>query len=264
LSTRLDDLARVRHALRAAEDALRPFTPGDIEYEEKSQGGDLLTAADLAVNDVLHDHLLREGEGWLSEETLDDRSRLGCRRVWVVDPLDGTRHFVDGTPEWSISVGLIEDGEPVLGGVLNPARGQMFLGALGLGVTLNGAQVGISRQNRLEGARVLASRSEVKRGEWARYQDAPFQVEACGSIAYKLGLVAAGMADATWTLVPKHEWDVAGGTALVCAAGGDVTHADGSRPLFNRPDPELPDLVAGPGPLLTELRERFPTFLLRR
>jgi myo-inositol-1(or 4)-monophosphatase len=264
LSTRLDDLARVRHALRAAEDALRPFTPGDIEYEEKSQRGDLLTAADLAVNDALHGHLLREGEGWLSEETLDDPSRLRCRRVWVVDPLDGTRHFVDGIPEWCISVGLIEDGESVLGGILNPARGQMFLGALGMGVTLNGTQVGVSRQSRLEGARVLASRSEVKRGEWGRYRDAPFQVEACGSIAYKLGLVAAGVADATWTLTPKHEWDVAAGTALVRAAGGDVVHADGSRPVFNRPDPELPDLVAGPAPLLNELRERFPAFLRKR
>jgi myo-inositol-1(or 4)-monophosphatase len=264
LSTRLDDLARVRHALRVAEDALRPFTPGDIDYQEKSHRGDPLTAADLAVNLALHGHLLREGEGWLSEETQDDASRLQCKRVWVVDPLDGTRHFVDGTPEWCISVGLVEDGEPVVGGILNPAKAQMVLGAVGLGVTLNGVQVAVSRQDRLEGARVLASRSEVKRGEWGRYHDAPFQLEPCGSIAYKLGLVAAGVADATWTLTPKHEWDVAAGAALVRAAGGEVVHADGSRPRFNRPTPEIPDLVAGPVALVADLREHWPTFLRKR
>jgi myo-inositol-1(or 4)-monophosphatase len=261
MSTRLDDLARLRHALRAAEDAIRGYTPGDVEYEEKSQRGDPLTAADLAANEALLGQLRRDGEGWLSEETEDEAARLQCKRVWVVDPVDGTREFVDGIPEWCISVGLVENGDPVAGGILNPATGQLFLGAIGLGVTLNGVQAGVTRLDRLAGARVLASRSEVKRGEWRRYQDAPFKLEPCGSVAYKLALVAAGLADATWTLVPKHEWDVAAGVALVLAAGGEVLHVDGSRPRFNRPKPELPDLMAGPLPLLTDLRERWPDLL---
>jgi myo-inositol-1(or 4)-monophosphatase len=264
VSTRLDDLARVRHALRAAEDAIHAYTPGDVQYQEKSRPGDPLTAADLAANEALQGHLLRKDEGWLSEESSDDGTRSECRRVWVVDPLDGTREFVEGVPEWCISVALVEDGEAVVGGILNPATSQLVLGAVGLGVTLNGVPTSVSRRDRLEGARVLASRSEVKRGDWRRYQDEPFTVEPCGSVAYKLGLVAAGLADATWTLTPKHEWDVAAGAALVRAAGGSVIHADGSQPRFNRPNPELPDLVAGPPGLVSDLRERFPALLEKR
>lgn len=119
---------------------------------------------------------------------------------------------------------------------------------------MNGALVGTTTRPHLDGAVVLASRSEVDRGEWERFADAPFHVVPCGSVAYKLGCVAAGLADATWTLVPKSEWDVAGGAALLCAAGGTVVHADGTVPRFNRPDPLLPDFLAGHPELLETFR----------
>lgn len=217
--------------------------------------GDPLTEADLAVDGVLRQMLPRSGEGWLSEETGDDRERLSCARVWVVDPIDGTQNFIDGVPEWCVSIGLVEDGIPVAGGILNPATGETVLGGSGFGVTLNGEVVSASRRRRgLAGAHVLASRSETQRGEWERYADAPFAVRPCGSVAYKMGLVAAGLADATWTLNPKNEWDVAAGAALVRAAGGTVLHADGSEPAFNSPDPSLPNFLAGPPLLLEELQ----------
>jgi myo-inositol-1(or 4)-monophosphatase len=104
---------------------------------------------------------------------------------------------------------------------------------------------------------VLASRSEVRRGEWERFADADFTVRPCGSVAYKLGLVAAGLADATWTLVPKNEWDVAAGAALVLAAGGAVMHADGRPARFNRRSPALPDFLAGPPALIADFRARW-------
>lgn len=213
-----------------------------------------MTAADLAANEVLFEILPSDGEGWLSEETADSPERLSKSRVWVVDPLDGTREFVDGIPEWCISVGLVEDGIPVAGGILSPPTGLLVHGSVEDGLFVNGEPVQGSSQDRLDGAVILASRSEWKRGEWDRFETAPFDVIPCGSVAYKLGQVAAGLADGTWTLVPKHEWDVAGGAALVLASGGVLLHADGTRPRFNQANPKLPNFLAAKEGLLAEFR----------
>jgi myo-inositol-1(or 4)-monophosphatase len=193
----------------------------------------------------LREALLREGEGWLSEESADDLARLKKQRVWVVDPLDGTLEFVAGIPEWCISIGLVEEGRAVAGGVANPATGETFLGSLESGLTYNGKPARASVRTTLEGAVVLASRSEVYRGEWGAFLKASFIVRPMGSVAYKLALVAAGLADATWTLTPKHEWDVAAGVALVEAAGGFVECLDKSAPTFNNQSPLFPGLIAG-------------------
>lgn len=255
---RSSDLERIREALGRAAEAVRPFSPGSVEWEAKAERGDPVTEADLAIDRVLRGFLPREGEGWLSEETVDDRSRLRARRVWIVDPLDGTREFIQGIPEWSVSIGLIEEGEPVAGGILNPSTDTLVLGAVGHGVTLDGEPVSLAgRPTSLGRARVLASRSEVGRGEWDRYADAGFEVVPCGSVAWKLAQVAAGLADATWTLVPKHEWDVAGGAALVRSAGLELGLADGSDRRFNAADPKLPNFLAGPSGLLEEFRARW-------
>jgi myo-inositol-1(or 4)-monophosphatase len=241
--TAADDLSRIEAALAAAAEALLPFTPGHIEASMK-QGNDPVTAADLAVNDVLASLLPRPGEGWLSEETADSEERLAARRVWVVDPVDGTREFVMGIPEWCVSIGLVIDGRPVAGGIMSPAAGHTILGSVDDGVTLNGVAVQTTRTDDLAGCLVLASRSEVRRGEWARFFSTPISVRNMGSVAYKLGCVGAGLADATWTLVPKHEWDVAAGAALVFAAGGMCFGPDGEAFVFNEPDPVLPGFVA--------------------
>jgi myo-inositol-1(or 4)-monophosphatase len=198
---------------------------------------------------VLREILVRDGEGWLSEESADDLSRLTREQVWVVDPLDGTREFVEGIAEWCISIGFVECGQAVAGGILNPATGEKIVGSLGGGVTYNGRAARASLRSKLSGALVLGSRSESKRGEWKRFEGAPFTVRPMGSVAYKLGLVAAGKADATWTLVPKNEWDVAAGTALVMAAGGFVRRLEGPPPVFNNRSPLMTGLIAG-GPNL--------------
>jgi len=246
------DLERIGEALERAKAALQRFTPGDVESRFK-QGDDPVTEADTTIDTLLRELLPRDGEGWLSEETRDDHSRLGRRRVWVVDPLDGTREFVTGIPEWCVSVGLVVDGEPVAGGLLNPATGETILGARGLGVTLNGQPARVSARPSLAGATVLASRSEVKRGEWQGYREELFAIRPTGSVAYKLGLVAAGRADATWTLTPKHEWDVAAGVALVLAAGGAIVTGAPAETRFNRETPKLSRLIAAPPGLLPEI-----------
>lgn len=240
---RQDDLKRIDQALDAAAEALGPFTPGTITSTLKD-GGDPLTAADTAVNDAIHAALAQDGEGWLSEETADNPSRLSHRRTWIVDPIDGTREFIQGIPEWCVSIGLVEDGVPVAGGILSPAAGQRILGSVETGVTLNGVEVQVRRRDSLAGALVLASRSEVKRGEWDRFFATEISIRNMGSVAYKLGLVAAGLADATWTLVPKNEWDVAAGAALVAAAGGELCDLSGQPRRFNQANPKMTGFVA--------------------
>src|SRR3984885_14202894 len=213
-----ETLERIHAALEAAREVLNRFTPGAIETEYKV-GHDPVTEADRAVDAILRKTLLRAAEGWLSEETVDDFTRLDKQRVWVVDPLDGTREFVAGIPEFCVSIAMVENGIPIAGGICNPATNETFVGSLESGVTYNGRPVKSSQRAKLHGASVLASRSEMKRGEWDAFKGTELNVKAMGSVAYKLALVAAGLADVTFTLTPKNEWDVAAGAALVTAAG---------------------------------------------
>lgn len=256
-------LLRIQAGLEAAMEVLQGFRAGAMRAEHKSGGRGPVTEADRAVDQVLARILPREGEGWLSEESQDDPSRLSRHRVWAVDPLDGTKEFVEGIPEWCVSVGLVEDGRAVAGGIANPATGEIVLGALGHGVTYNGRPARVSDRKSVEGAVVLASRSEVSRGDWERYRDAPFTVKPMGSVAYKMALVAAGLADATWTLAPKHEWDVAAGVALVLAAGGHARTLDGSPLVFNQPRPWLSGLAAYPEALAAGLAASLTPLLIR-
>lgn len=242
-----DILERIQSAIHAAAEVFARFTPGQIEAEYKA-GHDPVTEADRALDAVLRHTLLREGEGWLSEESVDDPSRLEKSRVWVVDPLDGTREFVLGLPEFCASIAFVEDRRAVAGGIFNPATKETIIGAIDSGVFYNGQPAQPSQRTSLKGAVILASRSEVKRGEWQQFADGEFQVRPMGSVAYKLALVAAGRADVTFTLTPKHEWDVAAGAALVESAGGFVATLDCAPLRCNQHKPLLSGLLAsGPG-----------------
>jgi myo-inositol-1(or 4)-monophosphatase len=245
-----DILARIEAALEAARSVFARFTPGAIETEYKI-GHDPVTEADRALDAVLRENLLSDGEGWLSEETADNPSRLGKERVWIVDPLDGTREFVKGIPEFCVSIGFAENGKPVAGGIYNPATKETFLGSSDTGVLYNGQPSRPSQRTTLDGALILASRSEVKRGEWKQFENSSFKVQAMGSVAYKLALVSAGLADITFTLTPKNEWDVAAGAALVLSAGGFVSTLERTALTVNRRDPLLSGLLAS-GPLLKD------------
>jgi myo-inositol-1(or 4)-monophosphatase len=238
-----DILERIAAAIEAARTVFARFTPGEIETEYK-KGLDPVTEADRALDAVLRQNLLREGEGWLSEETTDEPSRLTKSRVWVVDPLDGTREFVQGIPEFCVSIGFVENGRSVAGGICNPATNETILGAIDCGVTYNGRPARPSQRTTIEGSTILASRSETKRGEWQQFLSSAYDIRPMGSVAYKLGLVAAGKADITFTLTPKNEWDVAAGAALVQSAGGYVATLDNEPLRCNRRNPLLAGLLA--------------------
>lgn len=250
-----DILRRIERALADASKVFARFTPGEIAAEYKAHL-DPVTEADRALDAVLRKNLLRDGEGWLSEESRDDLSRLAREWVWVVDPLDGTREFVEGIPEFCASIAMVHEGRAVAAGICNPATGETFLGSVESGLKYNGTPGRASERSDLKGAVILASRSETKRGEWKKFGDAPFRVQPMGSVAYKLARVAAGLADATFTLVPKHEWDIAAGVALVESAGGYARPLDREEFALNQKSPLLPGLVAC-GPRLRDALLEF-------
>jgi myo-inositol-1(or 4)-monophosphatase len=255
------DLDRIVAALVAGGKIYRSKSIENLHIHKK-RGGDSVTDAELQVNQLLFEMLVKDGDGWLSEETVDNKDRLQRSRIWLVDPLDGTKEYIKGIPEWCISIGLMEDGRFVAGGIFNPQTDELIYGSREIGVVCpsgwsHSAEMKVLPREAL----VLASRSEVKRGEWKRFSQGRFQTLAMGSVAYKLALVAAGKADATWTLAPKNEWDVAAGVALLLFAQGHVLTTDGLPPTFNRTPPLFPGLVGFSAAGLERLRP-FLKFVL--
>jgi myo-inositol-1(or 4)-monophosphatase len=221
----------------------------DVGYKDAERDNPV-TEADTQA-DACIKRIVREAfpeDGWLSEETRDSHERLSRRRCWIVDPLDGTKEFVQHIPELCVCIALVEDGSPIVGISFNPITDEMFSGARGRGLTLNGAPSHTSSTADLRQARILASRSEDKRGEWDPFKP-HMRVELTGSVAFKLALIAAGRADGTFSLTPKHEWDVCAGAALIEAGGGRITDCYGEPLRFNREKPLLPGIIATNAPL---------------
>lgn len=252
-SAQLRDLERAERALHVGMELALQHARAGVEVEYKD-GGSPVTIADREIDVLLRRELVEAGDGWLSEESPDDGARLGCERVWVVDPLDGTRSFVNGRKDYSVSIALLVDGKPVLGAVGSPANGVTVIGGPGHGLQVEG-QPEWQLRSVPDRPRVVMSRSEMKHGE-AKHLEGKLPLQPVGSAAYKLALVAGGFADATWTMWPKHEWDVAAGAALVLAVGGDVWLPRGGHLLWNRKRPRFVSFAAAQ-PGFRKLAERF-------
>lgn len=242
------DLRLATDAIRRAGAAVMRHYGTDMVVQHKGPDQPL-TVADLEADAMLRTTLTsaRPGYGWLSEETRDNPDRLQRSRVWIVDPIDGTRSFVAGLPEFSLSVGLAVDGAAMLGLVYNPVTDELYYAVRGGGafqVRRDGppARLRVGPQA-AERPTMLASRSEISAGAFAPFADR-FHVEPLGSTAYKLARVAAGLGDVFLSRGPKAEWDVCAGVLLVEEAGGRVTDTAGTRPAFNRPDPGMRGVLA--------------------
>jgi len=243
-------------AARAAGAIVRDFYDGGVAVDYKDSARDNpVTAADTQADACIRETVRGAfpHDGWLSEETADSRERLSRRRVWIVDPLDGTKEFVQHIPELCVCIALVEDGMAVLGVSFNPITDELFAAARGRGLTVNGVAAHTSATAELRQARILASRSEDKRGEWDAFKPR-LRVELTGSVAYKLALIAAGRGDGTFSLTPKHEWDICAGTALLEEGGGRITDCHGQPLRFNRERPLLPGLIATNAPLYEPIR----------
>jgi myo-inositol-1(or 4)-monophosphatase len=234
---------------REAGAAILRHYRGAVQAREKGHDSPV-TAADLEADAIIRGRIAAAfpDDGWLSEETADSTARLGKPRVWIVDPLDGTKEFIQHIPEFCVCIALVEHGQPVVAVEYNPAADRLYVASRGAGTTANGTPVHVSTTARLADAVVLASRSEDKRGEWDAFKPR-CRVRLTGSVAFKLAELASGRGDATFTLTPKNEWDVCAGTLLVEEAGGRVTGLDGAPLVFNQPLPLRPGLVASNGVL---------------
>jgi myo-inositol-1(or 4)-monophosphatase len=233
LDNLLEELDVLKKYVRQAGQEIFQMAAEGFETAYK-KNEDPVTTADIKADSILREGLTKDfpDTGWLSEETRDDFTRLDQKMVWIVDPIDGTKEFVSGIPEYAVSVALVENGQPILAAVYNPASKELFAAASGQGAWLN--EEPIEAEHELTAKPLLlASRSEIQRGEFEPFE--PFaQIHPCGSIAYKLALIAAGMADATFSLAPKNEWDIAAGVLLVNESGGNVTDKSGAPFSFNQ------------------------------
>jgi len=214
----------------------------------KKGGGDPVSEADIAVDVLLRDrlHAPRPDYGWLSEESEDSPARLDHRRLWIVDPIDGTRAFLEEREEFTVVAALVEDGRPLLGAVFNPATDEFFDAALGGGARLNGEAIAVSGRGEFDDARLLASARTVK-ATIDTMSRAPATYAAVNSVAYRMALVACGRYDATLSLGAKSDWDIAAADLIVTEAGGRATDAEGRTFVYNAAHPRHPSLaVANP------------------
>jgi myo-inositol-1(or 4)-monophosphatase len=246
------ELEVLQQAVRqAGQQVLKLATEGFETHIKKDRSP--VTTADLAVNQILHDVLLAAypHDAWLSEESPDDPRRLENKRVWVIDPIDGTKYFMRGVPQYAISVALVESHQPVVAVVYNPAADELFSAVRGMGAWLNGQRIHVTpaRDGR---PIVLVNPPALERGLF-RAIEAAAECRPMGSIAYTLALVAAGRADATLNLDGLNEWDVAGGVLLIEEAGGMVMDRNGSPLSFNQAKTTIRGILAADKDLLDRL-----------
>jgi myo-inositol-1(or 4)-monophosphatase len=230
-------------------------------YEIRNKGfHNPVTSADNASDTFLKDTLRDKfpDYGWLSEETLDSSDRLNKQRVWVVDPLDGTKEFIEGVAHFVVSIALVEDNDPVLGVLYNPVSKETFSAVKDSGAKLNGQPIQCSEVEKTKNMIILNSRSETRHGLWNKYQSAFKELRAIGSVAYKIGLTAAGKADIFASLRPKNEWDICAGHCIVREAGGDLLTLKGETIKYNQKKTIIkPGLYAGARSVLETLFNTF-------
>ncbi len=250
------DLALLKAALAEAADLARDFYKQGAAVWAKPDSS-LVTEADLAVDALLKERLgaARPSYGWLSEETRDDPARLAATRLFIVDPIDGTRAFVKRKPHWTICAAVVEKGTPVVAVVVNPLREQLFEAVIGAGARLNGEPIQATPRAELTGARLVgpgdAFRHRAGIAPWPAIERDNFS-----SLAYRLCNVAAGWRDGAVSLSLSHEWDIAAAQLIVTEAGGLSTELDGAAPRFNQPRPIVHGVVAAGPQLYPEIQAR--------
>ena len=248
----LADLALIREAAVAAGEVAVAMRAAGLERHKKADGTPV-TSADLAVDALLRETLTagRPDYGWLSEETADDPARLSRQRVFIVDPIDGTRAYIRDRPWWGVSIAVVENGRPIAGVVVAPDRGEVFEATQGGGARMNGKPIAASDTLDLEGAAMLADVQMMKHPAWPTPWP-QMRLESRNAIAYRLCSVACGEFDAMLALSPKSEWDMAAGDLIAVEAGCLVTDHKGRPLAYNQVKPTAPSLVCA-GPALHRL-----------
>jgi len=250
------DVAR-EAAQEAAEILIRHYEQGTRTWEKSEDNP--VTLADLESDAAIRERLAAAfpDDAILSEETVSDLSRVQQSRVWIVDPMDGTKEFTKKIPEFGVSIALVEDGEPVVGVIQNPPADVAVWATRGGGTFKNGRQVHVTDCTDLSQAVVIASRTEISRDQFAPYDGWFREIRPVGSIAWKLACVACGDGDLNISVAPKNEWDVCAGDVLVREAGGRYVDFDGNPRIYNQEKTLISaGMAAGSGVLLDTFFQR--------
>ena len=236
-----------KEAALEAGNLILNYYKADYEIRDKGYHNPVTTAdhaSDKRIKEILTQSF--PDYGWLSEETVDSKDRLKNQRVWVVDPLDGTKEFIEGVPHFVVSIALVENGLPIIGVLYNPVTRELFSAAKGKGARLNGKSIHCSTKNNLSDMIILNSRSETRKGLWNPYINTFGELKPIGSVAYKLGLTAAGEADIFASLRPKNEWDICAGNCIINESGGRLIDLYGNERKYNQDNTLIePGLIAG-------------------
>jgi len=237
------ELARLTEAVQKAGAKVREMVKSGFEVHTKPDRSPV-TTVDLEVNRILHDMQLREfpGDGWLSEESPDDPSRLSKERVWIVDPIDGTKALVNRLSEFCISVALIERGVPVVAAILNPTTGELFTAIRGGGLFMNGARLNLATPHPYDPV-IMVGAWEFRNSRWSVLAETT-RCRPMYSIAHALAMVAAGRVQAVLTIEPEHEWDVAAGVLLIEESGGRVGDGAAKPFVFNQALPKYQGVLS--------------------
>lgn len=250
------DLALLEQAARQAGRIAMEFWRRDPRAWDKGGDAGPVTEADLAVNDALHGQLTaaRPDYGWLSEESEADPSRLDAQHCFIIDPIDGTRAFIDGQDSFAHSLAVAQGDRIVAAAVYLPARDLCYTASVDGPALLNGAPIAPSR-HAMQGARVLTYRAATDPGHWRGGQPPPFRREFRPSLAWRLCLAAQGRFDAALSLRAVWEWDIAAGSLIAERAGAMVSDRRGGRMRFNSPRAMIDGLIVAGSPLHGQLLE---------
>ena len=240
-----DDLALLENAAREAGAIALRFWRQDPKSWEKDGDAGPVSEADLAVNEALGKSLraARPGYGWLSEESPDDPARPGCDRVFILDPIDGTRSFLAGEEIFAVSLAVVEKGRAVAGVVYLPAHDRMYAATADGPALCNGQPIRCSDRAALAGAEVLTNRAALSPDLWPKGVP-DLKRSFRSSLAYRMCLVAEGKYDAMLTLRPAWEWDIAAGMLIAERAGCVVSDAKGQPLVFNAAPPQADGAIA--------------------
>ncbi|MFO1175924.1 MAG: 3'(2'),5'-bisphosphate nucleotidase CysQ [Paracoccaceae bacterium] len=241
-----DDLALLDAAARAAGAIALRYWRRSPETWDKGDGAGPVSEADLAIDRMLAADLraARPDYGWLSEESADEPGRLGAARTFIIDPIDGTRAFLDGTPDFAVSLAVADAGRVTAAAVFLPAQDRLYAAAAGQPARCNGQPIRCSGRGRLDEATLLTSRPTLAPEHWRDRTPPPVRRMFRSSLAWRLCLVAEGAFDAMLTLRPTWEWDIAAGSLIAERAGARVSDRLGAALRFNRADPRTAGCLA--------------------
>lgn len=238
------ELSTIRQTLILAHDRLQRIVHEGLTVQVKYDGSPV-TSGDLAVNHLVQEALLAAfpDDGWLSEESPDNAIRLKKNRVWILDPIDGTKPFIKNLPQYSISLALIDRGQASIGIIFNPATREYFCAVRGERPKLNGHPIQVRRTTGHRWS-LLVNSGPISRSTIRSWRETADCRPIMGSIAYSLALVAAGLIDGVMNLGTQNEWDIAAALLLVQTAGGIVVDKDLKPIQCNQPTPTINGIIA--------------------